>query len=54
MEFMNTKEVADALGCSLPTAREVMRRKDFPLIKVGKNYKVLRPAFITWAESRRI
>lgn len=52
--FYSTKEVAKCLGCSLPTAREIMRRKDFPLIKVGKNLKVERSAFIAWASERRV
>ena len=52
--FYGTKEVAKCLGCSLPTAREIMRRKDFPLIKVGKNLKVERSAFIAWASERRV
>ena len=40
IKFMNTKQVAQALGCSMPTARQIMMRADFPLIRVGKNYKV--------------
>ena len=35
LRFLSTKEVAEALGCSLPTARKVMYRADFPLIRVG-------------------
>ncbi len=54
MTFYTTKEVSQMLGCSLPTAREIMRRKDFPLIKVGKNMKVEKNAFITWASERRV
>lgn len=52
--FYNTKEVAQMLGCSIPTAREIMYRKDFPLIKVGKNLKVEKSAFISWASERRV
>jgi len=54
MKFLNTKDVAKALGCSLPTARQIMRRQDFPLIRVGKNMKVSNSAFLKWAETRRI
>ena len=46
IRFMNTKDVAKALGCSLPAARAVMMRADFPLIRVGKNYKVSEKAFL--------
>lgn len=54
MIFLNTEQVADALDCSLPTARRIMKRQDFPLIRVGKNMKVSKAAFLKWAEKRRI
>lgn len=54
MVFLNTKEVAAILGCSLPTVRHIMQRKDFPLIRVGKNMKVSRDALKKWAEERHI
>ena len=53
LRFLSTKEVAEALGCSLPTARKVMYRADFPLIRVGKNFKVSEQAFIEWSSHRR-
>ena len=52
--FLNTKEVANALGCSLPTARQIMMRADFPLIRVGKNFKVSEQAFKDWSKQRRV
>ena len=52
--FMNTKEVAEALGCSLPTARNIMMRADFPLVRVGTNFKVSEQAFIEWSKKRRV
>lgn len=54
IKFLGTKEVAKALGCSLPTARRIMHRPDFPLIRVGKNMRVSQQSFIQWAETRRI
>ncbi len=54
IKFMNTKDVAKALGCSLPAARAVMMRADFPLVKVGKNYKVKEEAFLEWSNKRRV
>ncbi|MCH5192059.1 MAG: helix-turn-helix domain-containing protein [Oscillospiraceae bacterium] len=51
--FYSTSDVAEMLGCSEAAAREIMRRADFPLIKVGKNYKVFKPAFEKWAMQRR-
>lgn len=50
--FYNTKDVAEILGCNQNTARAVMRKKDFPLIIVGKNWKVSRTAFEKWCEQR--
>ena len=52
--FMTTVDVAKALGCSLPTARAIMRRRDFPLIREGKNMKVSRDAFLKWSKERHI
>lgn len=55
IRFMNTKEVAEALGCSLPTARNIMLKSaDFPTIRVGKNLKVSEQAFIEWSKKRRV
>lgn len=54
IRFLNTKEVSEALGCSLPTARQIMMRADFPLVRVGKNLKVEVQAFKDWAKQRRV
>ncbi len=54
MVFLDTKAVAKYLGCSLPTARQIMYRRDFPLIKVGKNLRVEQSALKQWAQSRRV
>ncbi len=51
--FLGTKEVAACLGCSIPTAREIMHRWDFPLIKVGHGLRVEKSAFQKWASVRR-
>ena len=52
--FYGTKDVAKMLDCSVPTARNLMRRTDFPLIMVGSNLKVSKSAFEKWAMERRI
>ena len=52
--FYGTKDVARMLGCSIPTAREMMRRKDFPTIMIGHVMKVSAPAFKEWAMKRRV
>jgi len=51
--FYNTKEVAAALKCSIPTARELFHRKDFPALKIGKNFRVEKTALEKWASERR-
>ena len=52
--FLTTKDIAEALKCSLPTARNIMLRADFPLIRVGKNVKVSEQAFKEWSSKRRV
>ena len=52
--FYGTKEVAQMLGCSIPTAREIMQRPDFPLVMVGKNLRVYKAALEKWAMERRV
>lgn len=54
IKFLNTRDVATVLNCSVPTARHLMMRADFPLIKVGKNLKVEEQAFMDWAKKRRV
>ena len=53
MTFIGTKEVAELMGCSIPVARAIMNRKDFPLVKCGKNYRVMKSEFFRWASERR-
>ncbi len=54
IEFYGTKDVAALLGCSIPTARQLFYRKDFPALKIGKNLRVSKIAFEQWASERRI
>lgn len=54
IEFIGTKEIAKMMGCSLPVARATMHRADFPLVKCGKNLKVMKSAFVDWAKERRL
>ena len=53
-EFYNTKDVADMMGCSIATARQLFYRSDFPTLKVGKNLKVSKQAFENWCSERRM
>lgn len=51
--FYTPIDVARFLGCSMPTAYQVMHRKDFPLVKVGSHLRVYESAFKKWAMERR-
>lgn len=44
--FLTPIDVAKIIGCSVQAARELFYREDFPTIKVGKNFKVMKSAFI--------
>lgn len=52
--FYGTKELAKFLHCSVPIAREVMKRKDFPCLKVGTKFMVSKSALEAWAMERRV
>ena len=52
--FYGTKDIAKMLDCSIPTAREIMHRADFPLITAGRKMKVSKIAFEQWAMTRRV
>jgi hypothetical protein len=47
-------DVSKIIGCSVQAARELFYREDFPTIKIGKNFKVMKSAFIDWCKSRRV
>ena len=51
--FYNTEQVAKMLGCSVPTARGIFHRRDFPALVIGKNFKVEKHAFERWCSERR-
>lgn len=54
MIFYGTKDVAECLGCSIPTARALFHQQDFPALKIGKNLRVSKTAFEEWAKERHI
>ncbi|MFJ7738785.1 helix-turn-helix domain-containing protein [Lysinibacillus sp. NPDC097287] len=41
-------EISQILKISKPTAYELMNRKDFPLIRIGRSKRVLRSEFFSW------
>ena len=50
--FLTPKDVAEMMNCSLVSARQLFHRKDFPSIRRGKNFKVMKSAFIKWCEQK--
>ena len=52
LEFLTPMDVAKAMGCSVPMACALFYRADFPALKNGKNYKVLKSAFLKWCSER--
>ena len=52
--FLTPMDVAKIIGCSVQAARELFYREDFPTIKVGKNFKVMKSALIDWCRERRV
>lgn len=45
-------DIAAVLGISRNTAYELIHSKDFPILRVGKQYRVSRKRFLTWLESQ--
>lgn len=53
LDFIDTRELAALMGCSVVQARQIMHRADFPAQKIGRELKVMRRALIEWASVRR-
>ena len=45
-------DIAAVLGISRNTAYELIHSEDFPILRVGKHYRVSRKRFLTWLESQ--
>lgn len=43
--FLNVKDVAEIMGISIPTARKLFEKRDFPTIRVGRRLLVSEDAF---------
>lgn len=54
VRLIGVKEVARILGCSPTIARNIMKRPDFPLVKVGRELKVNEDSFVEWTKRRRM
>ena len=48
---VSVEEMADMLGISRSVAYQLIKEKDFPVIKIGSRLVVPRDKFIAWVES---
>lgn len=48
--FLNAKILAEVLGIALSSAYELMKEKDFPVLKVGNRLLVEKSRFKEWME----
>lgn len=53
IDFLTPKDVADLMHISVVSARTLFHRADFPSIRVGTNFKVMKSAFINWCNQKR-
>lgn len=44
-------DISEILQISKPSAYELMKRADFPLIKIGRCKRVLKDHFISWLKN---
>ena len=51
---MTPVDVARVLGVSKTTVYEVFHSKDFPSIKIGKQYRVQRDRFFVWMNEKSV
>ena len=45
-------DIGAVLGISRNTAYELIHSEDFPILRVGKQYRVSRKRFLTWLEGQ--
>ena len=50
--FLNAKTVAQVLGISAAGTYELLRPKDFPVVKIGSRLVVPKEKFLTWVEKQ--
>ena len=49
---LNAEIIADILGCSKLSVYELMKQKDFPVVRIGRLKKVSRDAFFKWMDQQ--
>ena len=45
-DYLTVKEVAEVLGISPATVRKQVEQKDIPVIRIGRNYRILKKPFM--------
>ena len=53
IEFLTPMDVAKLMGCSIPTARKLCYRDDFPSLRIGKDLEVLKSSFVEWCSTKK-
>jgi excisionase family DNA binding protein len=51
--MLTVKELSQALEIGLPLAYNLVRRKDFPSIKLGREYRVFAGELSAWMEKQK-
>ncbi len=51
--FLKVADIAQDLDLSEDTIRELIRTKQLPAYKVGREYRVLRTEYEEWLQNRR-
>ena len=52
MLTMTVHQMAEKIGCSYPSAYELVNRKDFPKLKIGKKYLIPVAEFYHWLNNQ--
>lgn len=50
---LKPKDVSKFLSISIRYAYEVMERRDFPTIKIGRTKRVMKDDFLKWLEKQK-
>ena len=50
--FLNVNDLSKALGIAPSSCYELMHKKDFPSIRIGKRLVVQREKFIEWVDEQ--
>lgn len=51
--LLNAKHVSEILGVSLRFAYELMEKKDFPLVRIGRTKRVKKEDLVAWIDKHK-